>query len=166
MGSGMVRIEPWNPAWGEAFLRLNVQWLERYFVVEALDARVLRDPERHVLAPGGAIFFAVRDGEPIGTCALIRESEGVYEVSKMAVDTAHQGRGAGRLLLDAVIAEFHARGGGTLFLESSSRLERALDLYRRAGFEMQPQVRPGSHYARADVYMIYRGDRPGPVADA
>jgi hypothetical protein len=42
-----------------------------------------------------------------------------------------------------------------LFLESSTKLERALSMYERAGFVLQPDVRPGSHYARADVYMIY-----------
>lgn len=151
-----VEIQPWRPAWREAFYRLNAQWLQRHFVIEEVDERVLRNPERYVLEPGGTILFAVLDGEPIGTCALLKEDEGMYELSKMAVDEDHHGLGAGRLLLDAAIAAFHAQGGGTLFLESSRKLERALGMYERAGFVHHPAPRPGSHYARADVYMIYR----------
>jgi hypothetical protein len=30
-------------------------------------------------------------------------------------------------------------------------------MYERAGFVRQPTVRPGSHYDRADVYMVYQG---------
>jgi hypothetical protein len=38
-------------------------------------------------------------------------------------------------------------------------------LYESAGFVHQPAPRAGSHYARADVYMIYRPDA-APVAQA
>lgn len=156
-----VRIEAYRPAWRSAFRRLNERWLRRYFEIEALDARVLADPEAHILAGGGRIFFASVGGEPVGTCALLREGEGLFELTKMAVDPGWQGRGIGARLLQAAVAAFDELGGGTLFLESSSRLGPALRLYERAGFERQPGVRPGSHYARADVYMIYRGAQPG-----
>jgi len=62
----------------------------------------------------------------------------------------------GRKLLDAAIAEFHRRGGRELFLESNSKLRTALRMYEQVGFELQPGVRPGSHYQRSDVYMVYR----------
>jgi ribosomal protein S18 acetylase RimI-like enzyme len=155
---GGIEIAAYRPEWRDDFYRLNAQWLERHFVIEEIDRRMLSDPETCVLSPGGAIFFSLLGGKPIGTCALLKEAEGIYELSKMAVDEAHRGRGAGRLLLEAAIAEFHSRNGTTLFLESNSSLHTALAMYRRAGFELQPQTRPGSHYARADVYMIYRGN--------
>lgn len=151
-----VEIQAYSPEWREAFYRLNAQWLQRHFVIEDVDERMLRDPEHYVLEPGGTILFAILDGRPIGTCALLKEDEGLYELSKMAVDEAHHGLGAGRLLLAAAIDTFHALGGSTLFLESSSKLKRALGMYERAGFLHQPAPRPGSHYARADIYMIYR----------
>ena len=140
------------------FYRLNAQWLERHFRIEDIDRAVLSDPERYILAPGGAIFFARLGGEVIGTCALLQESPGVFELTKMGVDETFRGLGAGKRLLEACIAEFHRRGGKTLFLESNSRLQTALRMYEKAGFVMQPSVREGSHYERADVYMIYRPD--------
>ena len=108
-----------------------------------------------MLESGGAIFFALLGEVVIGTCALLYEAPGVYELSKMGVDESFRGLGAGKLLLDAVIAEFHRRHGHTLFLESNSSLKPALHMYERAGFVLQPTIRDGSHYARADVYMLY-----------
>jgi DNA-binding MarR family transcriptional regulator/GNAT superfamily N-acetyltransferase len=150
-----LEVVPYAPALRTHFRRLNLQWLERHFRVEDIDRAVLDDPERHILRSGGAISFARLGKEVVGTCALLQESPGVFELTKMGVDEGFRGLGAGRRLLDEAIAEFHRRGGRMLFLESSSTLKPALRMYEQAGFRLQPSVRPGSHYERADVYMIY-----------
>ncbi|MET0582433.1 MAG: GNAT family N-acetyltransferase [Pseudoxanthomonas sp.] len=151
-----LRIVPFAPALRDHFYRINAAWLERYFHLEPIDRRVLREPETSVLAAGGAILFALLGASVVGTCALLCEAPGVYELSKMGVDEAFQGRGVGKRLLQAAIEEFHRRDGHTLFLESSSRLSPALQMYRKAGFVLQPGTREGSHYQRADVYMVYQ----------
>jgi ribosomal protein S18 acetylase RimI-like enzyme len=156
-----VDIIPFESSLREHFYRLNAQWLEKHFRIEDIDKVMLGDPERYVLEPGGAIFFARHGTDIIGTCALMQESSGVYELSKMGVDEAFRGLGAGRLLLDACIAEFHGRGGTTLFLESNSVLTTALRMYEKAGFVKQPAIRAGSHYERADVYYIYQPQGSG-----
>lgn len=148
-------VKPFRKEWRDHFQRINAEWLERYWTIEDIDRRVLTQPEKLILDPGGAIFFALIDGEVIGTCALLQESPGVYELTKMGVETGWRGVGAGRLLIDAAIAEFHKRRGKTLFLESNAKLNAALTLYESAGFVHQPAPRPGSHYQRSDVYMIY-----------
>jgi DNA-binding MarR family transcriptional regulator/GNAT superfamily N-acetyltransferase len=150
-----IRIEPYRSDWAAHFERLNAEWLQRWFVLEDLDRAVLGDPQARVIDPGGAILFATLDGEVIGTCALLKEAPGVYELSKMAVESGFRGFGAGRKLLDGAIAEFGRRRGRTLFLESSKRLGPALQLYESGGFVHHPAPRPGSHYQRADVYMVY-----------
>lgn len=160
-----VRIVKYSPRWRADFARLNVQWLERWFVVEAIDREVLGDPETHILAPGGCILFAVlRDdagGErAVGTVALKREAEGVYELTKMAVEEGLRGAGIGRRLLQGAIDAYGGLGGHELFLESSRKLAPALALYESAGFRHRPAPRPGSHYRRADVYMVWEPHRP------
>lgn len=154
-----LEIVSYEPALAEDFYRLNAQWLQKYFRLEEIDKQMLRDPERYVLGPGGALLFARLGGEVIGTCALLQESPGVYELSKMCVDESFRGLGAGRQLLDAAVAEFHRRGGKELFLESNSLLKTALRMYEQVGFEFQPGTRSGSHYERADVYMIYKAPK-------
>jgi DNA-binding MarR family transcriptional regulator/ribosomal protein S18 acetylase RimI-like enzyme len=156
--AAQIEVLPYRPEWASHFQRINLEWLERWFTVETVDREVLMRPQQHVLDPGGAILFAVLDGEVVGTCALLKESPGVYELSKMAVESGFRGYGAGRKLLAAAIAEYRRRRGRTLFLESSSRLAPALALYESAGFAHRPAPRPGSHYRRADVYMVYEPD--------
>ena len=155
----MTDIVDYDPRWRADFARLNLDWLERYFVVEPIDRAVLSDPETHILAPGGRVLFAVDDGRAVGTVALKHEGDGVYELTKMAVDPVAQGRGIGALLMAGALAAFQAMQGRELFLESSSKLDTALRLYERSGFSHRPAPRPGSHYARADVYMVWDASR-------
>ena len=158
-----VRVVEFEPRWRADFERLNVEWLRRWFVVEAFDAEVLGDPETHILAPGGRILFAL-EGEDeqaraVGTVALRRDSEGLYELTKMAVEPDRRGGGIGRALLEAAIALYQRLDGRELYLESSSVLAPALRLYESAGFVHHPAPRPGSHYARADVHMVWEPGR-------
>lgn len=154
--SAQLIIEPFRPEWRDHFHRLNAAWLEQYFTIEPLDRELLENPERTILQPGGSIWFARLGDEVVGTGALLKESPGVYELGKMAVAPHCRGCGVGRALLTALIAEFHRCGGTQLLLESNRKLAPALRLYESMGFEHQPTPRTGSHYARADVYMIYR----------
>ena len=156
-----VEVVPFEPRLREHFYTLNAAWLKKHFVIEPIDEQVLRNPEQAVLESGGAIFFALLGDAVIGTCALLHEVSGVYELTKMGVDESFRGLGAGRQLLDVAIAEFHRRHGHTLFLESNSSLKPALRMYEQAGFVLQPAIRAGSHYARADVYMVYAPNKVG-----
>lgn len=160
-----LKIIQFDPRWRADFARLNIEWLQRWFVVEPIDAEVLGDPETHILVGGGRVLFAIAADEAgneiaVGTVALKHEGDGVYELTKMAVAPGMRGRGIGRLLLQAAVETYLALGGRELFLESSSQLQPALKLYESAGFVHRPAPRPGSHYNRADVYMVWS---PGPA---
>ncbi|HKR75284.1 MAG TPA: GNAT family N-acetyltransferase [Rhodanobacter sp.] len=151
-----IRIVGYDPRWREAFATLNIEWLEHWFVVEDYDREVLGNPEKHVLAKGGHILFAVdEEGRALGTVALMHEGDGVYELTKMAVSPEVRGRGVGRLLMDAALGLYRTLGARELFLESSHLLGPALALYESSGFRHHPAPRAGSHYARADVHMIW-----------
>lgn len=156
MSGEPVEITSYRPELASAFRDLNVEWLEKYFVVEPIDHEVLNQPFERVLTEGGQIFFALLGDEVVGTAALKYQGEGSYELTKMAVTERCQGAGIGRKLLVACIVEYRARQGKLLYLESHSSLGAALSLYESAGFEHSAPPQP-SDYARADVYMIYRG---------
>lgn len=162
------RIVDYAPCWRDDFARLNLEWLQRWFVVEPIDREVLADPETHILAAGGRVLFAIDDaGRAVGTVALKHEGDGVYELTKMAVEPGLRGGGVGRLLMQRALDVFRGLDGRELFLESSSQLAPALRLYESVGFVHHPAPRPGSHYARADVYMIWDSrisDSQGPAA--
>ena len=154
--SAALEIITYRAEFAADFKRLNLEWLERHFYVEAIDALVLSDPETHILAPGGAIFLARQGGKIVGTCALIRADADTFELSKMAVTSDCQGLGIGRRLLERALAAFGASGAGQLFLESSSILTTALTLYESAGFKHVPRPPSAAHYQRADVYMTWQ----------
>ena len=65
---------------------------------------------------------------------LVRDVAGEAEVLTIAVHPAWQGRGVGRLLMDAALRELYARRATALFLEVDEGNDPALALYRRLGF--------------------------------
>jgi putative acetyltransferase len=142
------------PGDGVHFRRLNEEWIVRYFALEPKDEEALSDPERTILNRGGRIFFAVRQGRPVGCCALLAIAPGEYEVAKMAVTESAQGAGIGRLLLQTVIAAGRAAGATRLYLETNRKMEPALRLYESLGFQHLPPERiTPSPYARSNVSM-------------
>lgn len=152
MADDGVRIVPYR-AEHQAIVRdLNLAWLRRHFAVEPRDERELGDPDAYILAKGGEIFMAELDGRAVGTCALLREDDGTYELAKMAVDESARGRGIGRALADAAIARARALGVEHLTLYTNSALAPAVALYRSLGFVDAPVEHSGYH--RANMRMV------------
>lgn len=147
------QILDYEPAHQPAFCALNHEWITKYFAMEEPDFQMLDEPQRYILDPGGAILMAQHQGALVGTCALIYEGHGVYELAKMAVSPAAQGLGIGWALGQAAVAKARQLGARRLELLSNSRLLPALALYRKLGFRDVP-VPPGP-YQRADVKMVF-----------
>ena len=147
-----LRIVPYQAGHGAAFRDLNLAWIEKYFVVEERDARDLGDPATFILSPGGHILMAELDGVAVGTVALMRETEGVFELAKMTVADSTRGLGVGRALGEAAIAHARAIGATKLELLTNSALVPAIALYHSLGFVDVPLG--ATDYARADVHMV------------
>jgi GNAT superfamily N-acetyltransferase len=150
-----VEVVGYEDRYRAAFERLNREWIEAHFHVEPEDEAVFADPYGRIVAPRGEIFFLLEDGEPVGTCALLPHGPRAFELGKMAVTARAQGRGCGERLLRAAIGWARERGAEEVLLSSNSRLEPALRLYRRLGFEVVPLV-PDERYQRVDVMMRLR----------
>jgi GNAT superfamily N-acetyltransferase len=149
-----VTIREFLPGDEGVFRRLNEEWIVRHFVLEAKDTEALADPQGNILDRGGRIFFAVRNGEMLGCCALLAMGSGEYEVAKMAVTEAAQGQGIGRRLLEHAIAAARADGATVLHLETNRKLTPAIRLYESVGFRHLPAERfVPSPYARSNVQM-------------
>ena len=148
-----IELVTWRPELAPDFARLNRAWLELYFTVEPLDEEYLSDPEGHIIAPGGEIFFALDGDEVIGTCAMIPHGADEFELAKLAVTPAAQGRGIGQRLVEAAIAFARRRGAKRVTLVSNSGLGPALRLYERLGFAHGPVPDPRP-YVDADVFMM------------
>jgi ribosomal protein S18 acetylase RimI-like enzyme/DNA-binding transcriptional ArsR family regulator len=154
-----VRIEDYRPSYKKHFRRLNEAWLREHFRVEADDRRVLDDPNGRIIRRGGQILFALNRGDVVGTCALLRHDEQVWELAKMAVDPAHRRRGLGRRLADAAIDRVRAAGAPRLWLRTSPRLRAADRLYRSLGFRRtRRHPFPDDAYTRQTHAMVLNLD--------
>jgi DNA-binding MarR family transcriptional regulator/GNAT superfamily N-acetyltransferase len=150
--AGAVRILDYAPEYQPDFKRLNVEWIEQYFRLEAADLKALDHPQEYILARGGHILLAEYEAQIVGTCALIRMSDETYELAKMAVSPAAQGLGIGLRLGEAAIAKARALGGQRLYLESNTKLSPALNLYHKLGFRKTVSG-PPSPYERCNIQM-------------
>jgi len=153
-----IRLVPYDAQYKDAFASLNIAWLEEFFEVEDIDRTALFDPDGFILNGGGEIWFALVDGQPLGTFALKNWGSGRWEFTKFAVDSAAQGLGIGTLLMQCGTDRFQARAGAVLFLETHTSLKAARAVYNRSGWVELDPPKP-SPYARANCYMEWRHDQ-------
>ena len=146
-----MEVRPFETIDADAWKTLNEAWIGKLFKIEPKDREVLDFPQENILAKGGHIFMAHQNGTAVGCAALIKMSDGGYELAKMTVYESMRGTGLGRALMEACIEKAKALGATRLYLETNSSLAPAIGLYRAVGFvDMPTQSTP---YARADVFM-------------
>ncbi|SUJ25810.1 Predicted acetyltransferase [Sphingobacterium spiritivorum] len=151
--SKAVQIVRYEPKYQSVFKSLNEEWISRYFEMEETDYKALDNPQEYILDKGGAIFVALYNGEPLGVCALIRmnDAEYDYEMAKMAVSPAAQGKNIGLLLGQEIVKEARSLGAASIYLESNTILEPAINLYYKLGFEKI--IGHATPYKRCNIQM-------------
>jgi len=147
-----VEIVPFADRFAADFARLNREWLDDHGLIEEIDERHLRDPRGTIVAGGGELFLALRDGVVVGTCGVHPAGDGVFELVKLTVAPSARGRGIARRLTERALALARAAGARTVRLYSSSRLPVAVRLYESMGFRHIPMP-ADADYSTADVYM-------------
>jgi ribosomal protein S18 acetylase RimI-like enzyme len=121
---------------------------ERAIALELLEERL-----RHGRRSGYEFFFADRDGELVGYCAwgtvpLTKDSFDLYWI---AVAPHAQGLGIGQRLMALAENAVARRGGGQLYIETSSRdvYARTRRFYRAAHYRQAARLAhfyaPGDH---------------------
>lgn len=136
------------------FKRLNCEWIETYFELEEADSYALDKPYETIIHPGGYIYLARYQGEIVGTCALLKKDEEIYELAKMAVTERVRGKGVGWLLGQASLSKARELGAKMVYLESNTSLEPAIQLYKKLGF--RKIVGQPSPYTRCNIQMELR----------
>ncbi|WP_439131856.1 GNAT family N-acetyltransferase [Polaribacter sp.] len=148
----MVEIIPFQENYAHHFYDLNVAWLKKYFYVEPYDEKVLSNPKKYVLDPGGFIFFAKFNHQIVGVAAFINH-QSFFELSKMAVSPEFQGLKIGRKLLDFCIHFAREQRWKSITLYSHRSLASAIHLYKKVGFQ-EIELEENSRYERSDIKML------------
>jgi N-acetylglutamate synthase-like GNAT family acetyltransferase len=146
-----IEIIDFSDDLSEPIKTLNYEWLEKYFRVEEGDMVSLSKPKKYILEKGGYIYYAKLNGEIVGTASLLKKSETIYELGKMAVAGKAQGHGIGTILLEHCLTVAKQKQIPTLILYSNTILHSAIHLYRKYGFE-EIQLESGL-YERANIKM-------------
>jgi GNAT superfamily N-acetyltransferase len=142
-----------------------LQWIASsatasYGLAFDIDAMVRSDiDDRSKFYPPGGRFYVVRDERDyVGVGCLKRLTPVVAEVQRMYVQAHVRGIGAGRRLLDQLLAEAQSIGYRTVQLESLKFLSAAHALYRSAGFvEITPYADNSMNaYQPSETMDLYR----------
>lgn len=147
----LVDIIEFSEELSEPIKTLNYEWLEKYFRIEEGDVASLSDPQKHIIDKGGHIYYAKLDGEIVGTASLLKKSETVYELGKLAVSDKAQGHGIGTILIEHCLNIAKQKQITILILYSNTTLQSAIHLFRKYGFE-EVELESGV-YERANIKM-------------
>ncbi|HVS24524.1 MAG TPA: GNAT family N-acetyltransferase [Gammaproteobacteria bacterium] len=140
---------------------------ERAIALELLEERLRRGPKS-----GYEFIFAERGGELVGYCAwgAVPLTRGSFDLYWIAVAPSAQGLGVGRRLIELAERAVARRGGGRLYIETSSRAAyaRTRRFYSAAGFRRAARL--ADFYAPGDHKVVFckkidgGGPRGGPRA--
>jgi ribosomal protein S18 acetylase RimI-like enzyme len=148
---GNIEIISFTDELTHHFTNLNKAWVKKYFEIEPLDEKMLSNPRRYYIDEGGFIFFAMYNNEVAGTFALLKVSDTVFELSKMAVDEKFQGKNIGNAMLEFCLQEAKRLKLEKVILYSNTLLGPAIHLYKKYGFTAIADFK--SEYKRSNIKM-------------
>ena len=147
----MTKLYINNTAHAADFIRLNEYWIKQYFQIEESDRKLAANPCT-VIDNGGYILTLVEDEQVVGTCALFKQGNGIYELARLAVDKHYRSKGHGDRLVSEALSLLNNIGAHKVTLMSNTRLTTALALYKKHGFRILSEG-PHPVYTRTNITM-------------
>lgn len=145
-----VKILDFTPEYRDDFKRLNNEWMTAYFG-KSTDNHLDRPEE--ILDNGGYILFAEHKGQIVGTCAILKESNKLFEIADMSVTPEFRGRNIGKQILAAAIERVKKANARQIYLITSSKLTVSVEMFKTYGFHQTGFDAEMSMYNATDIKM-------------
>jgi GNAT superfamily N-acetyltransferase len=101
----------------------------------------LRVPASAADTDSGRWWVAERNGEIVGSVAVVPEEDGILELKKLYVSSAARRNGLGARLVSLAESEARERRAVQMVLWTDTRFKDAHRLYERLGFVRAPRTR-------------------------
>lgn len=103
----------------------------------------MSDLQKKYAPPAGALLLAYCNGQAVGVVGMIGSDEvtgnKIAEMKRLYVQPKWRGRGIGRILCEQIMARARDAANIIMSLETLSRLEAAVALYREYGFIIEDE---------------------------
>lgn len=148
-----MKVDTYKPKYKEAFVRLNTEWLTRFYWIESYDQYAM-DHVEELIEQGAMAFFTLDDKEEvIATCMVMPLEGATWEICKLAARNQYTGTGAGSAVLLAAINYAEQHGARKEVLISCRGLKPAIHLYQKFGFHEVPYRKEFWKSGKADIEM-------------
>jgi ribosomal protein S18 acetylase RimI-like enzyme len=147
----MAVIIDYEDQYQKDFQRLNLEWVEKFNLVESHDLEVLNQPREIVINGGGFIFLLKDNDVIIGSAGIYKVNDEEFELIKMYVAPEYRGKKYGEMLLQHCLAKAKETKASKIILYSNSKLQTAIRMYERFGFKHVDVI--NAPFETADVKM-------------
>ena len=128
-----------------ALFREYEAWLGMSLCFQGFEEEMANLPGKYT-PPGGRLYVAYDDGEPIGCIALREIESGVCEMKRLYLRDAARGKGVGVRLIEQVIADAREIGYEKMRLDTyPPKMGKAVSLYEAHGFYEIPAYYHNPH---------------------
>jgi putative acetyltransferase len=131
----MAVIIDYDEQYLKDFQQLNMEWLEKFNLVESHDLEILDHPQENVIDGGGFLWLLKEGNAVVGSAGIFKINNEEYELIKMSVAPEHRGKKFGNMLLEKCISKAKELHASKLILFSNSNLQTAIRLYEKFGFK-------------------------------
>ena len=149
-----MNIIEYDKKYKNEFIRLNTEWLNRFFMVEPVDQDMM-DRVDELIENGAMVYFAIEDNKVLATCMAMKVKENHWEICKLAAQNQYTGTGAGSAVFKASMDYAIKKGAAKLSLISCRSLSHAIHIYEKFGFKEVPLNKAFWGAEKADIEMEY-----------
>ena len=147
-----MKIIPYDKKYRNDFIRLNTEWLKRFYWIESFDQDTM-DRVDELIHQGAMVYFAIEKDDVLATCMTMPLENNTWEMCKLAAKNQYTGTGAGNAVFCACMDYAAAHGARRLILISCTGLKAAIHLYQKNGFHEVPYRKEYWKSEKADIEM-------------